>query len=66
MERAWSVIRTAGGVLLLIELLIFLAGSAHAGHLLNSREFGLAFDHVTGSVVHEARGAVHWVTARGR
>jgi hypothetical protein len=67
MERAWEVIRSVGGVLLLIELMIWLMGSAHAGHpLRNSREFGEAFDQVTGAIVNEVVQGVRWVGARGQ
>lgn len=67
MERAWEFIRSVGGVVLLLELLIWLMGSAHAGHpLRNSREFGQAFDQVTGSIIHEASEGMRWIAARGQ
>lgn len=67
MERAWEVIKLIGGVVLLLELVIWLMGSAHAGHLLrNSHEFGGAFDQVAGSVVREISQGVRWVTAKGQ
>lgn len=67
IERLWEIMRTVGGVLLLAELVIVLLGSAHSGHLLrNSREFGQAFDEVTGSVVREFSNGAQWVAGKGR
>jgi hypothetical protein len=67
LERAWEISKKTGGVLLVAEIIIFVIGSAHSGHVLrNSREFGQAFDEVAGSVVSECRNAAHWITARGQ
>jgi hypothetical protein len=67
MERAWSVLQKAGGVLLLAEIIIFLMGSAHAGHVLhNTREFAAAADQVIGGISHETINAAHWLAAKGR
>jgi hypothetical protein len=65
LERAWEITKNIGGVLLLAEIIIFVMGSAHAGHLLrNSREFGQAFDEVTGSIVRELTHGAQWVAGR--
>ena len=65
MERAWEVVKKIGGVLLLLEFVVWLIGSAHAGHpLKSSREFGQALDQVTGAVTREVAGGVRWIAPR--
>lgn len=67
MERAWEITKSVGGILLVLELAIWLMGSAHTGRpITNSREFGSAFDQVTGSVAREIGGGLRWIAARGR
>jgi hypothetical protein len=67
MERAWEIAQKVGGVLLLAELVIFLMGSAHAGHMLrNTREFAAAADQVIGGILREIVNAAHWIAARGQ
>jgi hypothetical protein len=65
LERGWELTRTIGGVLLVAEIVVFVMGSAHSGHLLrNSREFGRAFDEVTGSIVREIGNGAQWVAGK--
>jgi len=67
LERCWEITQKIGGVLLVAEIIIFLIGSAHYGHLLtNSREFGQAFDEVTGSIVREISQGAKWVGGKGQ
>lgn len=67
MQRAWELAQKIGGLLLVAEILIWLMGSAHAGHALrNTREFGAASDQVIGGILREIINAVHWIVARGR
>jgi hypothetical protein len=67
MERAWTLIQKIGGALLLAEIVIFLLGSAHAGHALrNPREFAAASDQVIGGILREIINAAHWIAAKGR
>jgi hypothetical protein len=62
MARAWELIQKVGGVLLVILIVIFVMGSAHQGRPLhNSREFGQAFDEVTGSIVRELTHGTQWI-----
>jgi len=67
MQRAWELTQKIGGVLLLAEIIIFLMGSAHAGHALhNTREFAAAADQVVGGILREITNAVSWIAAKGR
>lgn len=67
MERAWTFIQRIGGLLLLAEIAIFVIGSTHHHRLLrNSHEFGVAFDQVSQSIVHEISNAAHWVAGKGQ
>ena len=67
MQRAWELAQKIGGVLLLAEMMIFLMGSAHAGHALSSvREFADAADQVIGGILRQIFNAVHWIAAKGR
>jgi hypothetical protein len=67
MQRAWELAQKIGGVLLLAEIVIFLMGSAHAGHALHStREFAAAADQVIGGILREIVNAVRWIAAQGR
>jgi hypothetical protein len=66
MDRAWDVLKTIGGVVLLIMFGIYIATSAHVGHALNRHEAWAAFDHATGAVIGEIEQAVNWLSAKGR
>jgi hypothetical protein len=67
MERAWEAIKSLGGALLVLECVIWLMGSAHAGHAItNSREFGRALDQIAGAMVGEVKQGAHWLGVKRR
>jgi hypothetical protein len=66
MDRAWEVLKSIGGVALLIMAGIYLATSAHVGHALNRHEAWAAFDDATSAFIHEVRQGVNWLSAKGQ
>jgi len=58
--------KNAGGVVLLLMLYIWLAGSSQAGHLLNHGEYTRALDHFMAGVSRVVGSGFHWLASSGR
>jgi hypothetical protein len=66
MEHAKELFKNAGGVVLLLMLSIWLAGSSQAGHLLNHGEYTRALDHFMAGVLRVVGSGFHWLAEKGR
>lgn len=66
MERTWELFKNVGGVVLLLMVCIWLAGSSQAGHLLNHGEYARALDHVMAGVIRVIALGFHWLVEKGR
>jgi hypothetical protein len=66
MTRAWNVLRNVGGVVVLLMLGIWLAGSSQSGHMLHHGEFVKALDHFMIGVIRIFDKGSHWLTEKGR
>lgn len=66
MERAKELFKNAGGVVLLLMLSIWLAGSSQVGHLLNHDEFARALDHFMAGVTRVIGSGFHWLAEKGQ
>ena len=66
MERAWALFKNVGGVVLLLMVCIWLAGSSQEGHLLNHGEYTRALDHVMAGIIRVIGSGVHWLVEKGQ
>ena len=64
MYQFWHVWKLVGGVILLLMVCMYLAGSSHSGHFLASAtEFSRALDQVAGNIANEAGRCLRWLFA---
>lgn len=66
MERTRELFKNVGGVVLLLMVCIWLAGSSQAGHPLNHGEYTRALDHVMAGILRVIGSGFHWLVGKGR